>query len=236
MEHIQAVAVPEQPGEHILVTVVAAAKIQLQYYIKSDQHSWKILITELEVKSLQTLYALIPGDFFSCSWQFNLYVGILVVSILARSPEKRHAVFKWLITILTSVSVVSGTMLRIGWGVWQDIDIGLGKNRVERYFILSLASWIGCIIMDGYLILNIFRAYHGRMKKLVWDFCTNWTAVQTAEKVGLLISLATMINLGIDVYCSFNNLTTDVSLYVYFTLCVMCKIGRILVQGKDATS
>ena len=163
-------------------------------------------------------------------------MGIFVVSILARSPEKRHAVFKWLITILASVFVVSGTMLRIGWGVWQDIDIGLGKNRVERYFILSLVSWIGCIVMDGYLILNIFRAYHGSMKKsmkeLVWDFCTNWTAVQTAEKVGLLISLASMINLGIDVYCSFNNLTSDVSLYVYFTLCVMCKIGRILAQGR----
>ena len=126
-------------------------------------------------------------------------MGIFVTSILLRSPENSHAVFEWLITILASVFVVSGTMLRIGWGVWQDIDIGLGKNRVERYFILSLASWIGCIVMDGYLILNIFRAYHGSMKKLVWDFCTNWTVVQTAEKVGLLISLASMINLGIDV-------------------------------------
>ena len=103
---------------------------------------------------------------------------------------------------------------------------------VNHYFRLSLASWIACIIMDGYLILNIFQAYQGSMRQLVQDFWTNTTVSRTAERFGLLVSFLSMANLGIDVYGNFSALTSDVSVHTYFIVCVLCNLGRVLVQGQ----
>ena len=122
--------------------------------------------------------------------------------------------------------------MQIRWGEWQDIAIGVSTNSAERYFILSLVSWIACIIADGYMVWDIIRAYQHEMGRLVQDFLTNWTVVQTVEKFGLFVSIASMANLGIDVFCNFKNHTSDTSLYVYFFLCVACKLSRLLIQGQ----
>lgn len=150
---------------------------------------------------------------------------IFLTSILSRPPERRHPLFKWLITILASIFVLFGTILRTAGGEWQVIN-------VERYCILSLASWIACIVMDGYLILNIIRAYRGNMRQLAHDFRINWTMYRAVEIVGLLTSLVSMANLGIQVYNNFSNRTSDVSFYIYFSVCVVCKLGRVLLQGQ----
>lgn len=67
------------------------------------------------------------------------------------------------------------------------------------------------------------------------DFFRNWTLVQTVEKVGLLVSLVSMANLGFDVYNNFHSLTRDMSLYAWFFLAVVCKISRIIIQGTYNT-
>lgn len=119
-----------------------------------------------------------------------------------------------------------------GWrGEWEGVHIGISNYEIERYFILSLASWIACVILDGTLVLNIFRAYDESMRQMMRDFCTKWSPVQTVEKVGLFISFVSMVNLGIDVYRNLHHLTSDMSLYIWFFLCVICKISRVLIQG-----
>ena len=179
------------------------------------------------------------GDKF-CSWQFNLYVFIFIASIFSRSQERRHAVFIWLITILASVVVVFGTVERTtqisGWSPspCPSSDSALNKYEVNRYFKFSLASWIACIIMDGYTVLNIFLGYQGNRIQLVKNFFTKWTMPLIIEKAGLVVSLLSMISLGFGVYHNFNNLTSDTSLYVYFTSCVICKITRIAIQGQSS--
>jgi hypothetical protein len=133
--------------------------------------------------------------------------------------------------------MLSGTVERTaqirGWGEWRhDSTVGLNPHEIKRYFVWSLGSWIACIVVDGYLVLNCFREYKRSVREMVRDFVTNWTVAQTIEKVGLFISVLSMVNLALDVYRNFNHLTADTSHYLWFTLCVMCKITRLLVQGE----
>ena len=148
--------------------------------------------------------------------------------------------FKWLITILASVFVVFGTVERIiqisGWSPnpspCPSADNALSQHEVDRYFKLSLASWIACIIVDGYTVLNIFLGYKGNRIQLVKNFITKWTVPLLIEKGGLFVSLLYMIKLGFDVYNNFNHLTSDTWLYFYFAFCAVCKISRAFIQGQ----
>lgn len=162
---------------------------------------------------------------------------MVIISILARNPEKRHPVFKWLITVLASGLVICGTLQRIIQihrrdTSWQDADTELSQSEVEHYFTQSLMSWIACIIMDGTLAYNIIRAYQGDVKQLVRDFGQRWTPMETIEKVGLLVSCLSMLKFGIDVFDNFHRLTHDWSIHIWFFLAVAFKIGRIVVQGR----
>ena len=173
-----------------------------------------------------------PGDNDNyCSLQFNLLTVIFIVTIYSKPPEKRPIVLRWLITVLGSLCVVSGTLQRTakinGWVEWQE-DVAY---EIQHYFKQSLASWIACIIVDGYLVLNLSRAYKGRRRKILHDFFANWTVTETAEKVGLFISIVSMINLAFDVHENFNSKTSDTSHHVWFICCVVCKILRVTVQG-----
>lgn len=170
------------------------------------------------------------GDEF-CSWQFNLYVAIFLASIFSKSQERRHPVFRWLITILAPVLVVLGTMGRTiqisGCSsiLSPTLESTLSQCEVDWYFKLSLMSWIACIIVDGYAILNIFIDYQTFLLKNFFTKCL------IMEKSGLGVSLIYMVKLGFNVYYNFNHLTSDTSLYVYFTFCAICKVMRSLVQG-----
>ena len=89
--------------------------------------------------------------------QFNVFMPVVVVSILAKNPEKRHPAFKWLIMMLASGLVIYGTMQRILKIHTRDGNAELSKPEVEQYFTQSLMSWIACIIMDGTQAYNIYR-------------------------------------------------------------------------------
>lgn len=162
---------------------------------------------------------------------------MVIVSILARNPEKRHPAFKWLITILASGMVIYGTVQRILQihrrdESWQDTDAELSRPEVEHYFTLSLMSWIACIIMDGTQAYNIYRAYQGNVKRLVTDFMRQWTLMQAVEKVGLFTSCLSMLKFGVNVYDNFHHLTHDVSVHTWFFLALVFKIARIVIQGE----
>lgn len=104
---------------------------------------------------METLRAesVLPGDNF-VSQTFNMVATILIIAIWVRPPESRLPIFRWLITILAPMFVVSGTVQRTlqfrGRGEWM-----YSKSEVENYFKLSLGSWIACVIVDGTLALNI---------------------------------------------------------------------------------
>jgi hypothetical protein len=87
---------------------------------------------------------------------------VVIFSILARNPERRHPAFTWLITFLAPGLVNYGTAQRILQihtrnESWHDSNAELSKSEVEHYFTQSLMSWIACIIMDGTLAYNILR-------------------------------------------------------------------------------
>lgn len=177
--------------------------------------------------------SLLLGDHF-VSKQFNI-ITVIIVSILARNPKKRHVAFHWLITILASGLVIYGTSQRIlqihgrdeGW---HD-NAKLSQSEVEHYFTQSLMSWIACIIMDGTQAYNIYQAHKGNLRQLLQDFGRRWTVMQAVETVGLLTSCLSMLKFGVDVYDNFHHLTHDVSVHMWFFLAVGFKVGRIIIQG-----
>ena len=169
------------------------------------------------------------GDNF-VSMPFNT-ISVLVCAILIRQPERRHWFFKWLITILASVFVPAGTVLRIQHihghaGMEEEISI----SEAEKYFTQSLASWIACIIMDGTLAFHIYQAYD--FKKLVNEFLEVCTVTKAIEKMGLLITCTSMVRFAYNVYINFHYLTNDISIHTWFFLAVFFKISRIIIQGR----
>lgn len=154
----------------------------------------------------------LPGDNFVS----NILINVLILAILLRLW--RLQIFKWCITILGVLFVITRTAQRIallgGRGEWIHIN----------YFQRNLVSWIACVIVDGTLALYIWREYRGRRQQMLRDFIGNWTLV---EEIGLGLSLVSMANLGCDVYKNFHGLTHYMLLFIVF----VCMMSRIVIRG-----
>ncbi len=161
-----------------------------------------------------------PGDNI-ISDQFTFGIMPFLVAILV-GFQQRHLFFEWVITVLGSWLVCSGTFERV-LQISYDIDWQTIPSQVETYFYQSLAAWISCIIVDGRHTFNIIRAW-----PLEWHHPSRR---QILELAGVFVSCVSMIKYSFDVYYNFTNLTHDPSLYFWFYMAVFFKILRIFVQG-----
>lgn len=168
------------------------------------------------------------ADFFT---RFNIIIIPLILYVVFTGRTRRVLpIFEWLHTIAASTLVCLGTQLRviqIHGKEWADFN----SRILDFYFVLSLMSWVACIMMDGRHTIRICRA-HGRhlMQRL-----GRLNRTGLLELVGLLISLLSMIVLAHDVYNSFSQLTHSQAYYYWFFVTVLSKLSRFGMQGTPIT-
>ena len=144
---------------------------------------------------------------------------------------QRHFVFEWVIVVLGSYTVCSGTLLRALQikGVLHGADWHTSPDQVQTYFHESLTAWVGCVILDGRTTFNIIRVYSRRRLACLRG---RRTGTQVLELAGVLVSLISMVKFSLDVYNNFKGLTDDLSIYFWFMAAVAFKIIRIFVKGE----
>ena len=163
--------------------------------------------------------------------------SILILTVYLCMQTKIVGGLTWLIDIFAAIFLLVGTYLRtliLDGKTWShDCEAAQSSDYkvVSKYFIFSLMSWLALVVLETKSCVYISKAYFGKidLKKrtpLQWVkfFCYFLIAAN---------SVLVMLHFCTDVHQTFEHLTNETWLILYYWVAAVVKTLSVLLQGEN---
>lgn len=180
------------------------------------------------------LVSTITGENY-VSPQFHLIIFIVARLCSSTLTWIRTSTLTWIIDIFASVFLFFGTYERkkiLEVQSWtHDCHAAQTSDYepVSNYFVFSLVSWLAIVILETNSCIYVLNAAFGRIRM-------NRTIGQWLKVCGSFVfaanSVIVMLHFCTDVHQTFDCLTKDVGLVLYFWVAAFIKTSSIFLQGE----
>ena len=163
---------------------------------------------------------------------------IVVIAVYLCMKNKVLSRLTWLTDIIASGLLVIGTYERVsildgkGWSHDCEAALSSDSNVVSEYFVFSLASWLALAILETKSCMYVSNAYFGKI-----DLEKKRTFLQWIKFFLYFLipanSVLVMLHFCTDVHQTFEHLTKDTWLILYYLVAAVVKTLSVLLQGKN---
>ena len=161
---------------------------------------------------------------------FHLVMAVVLRLILGYKVLDKRA---WLVDIVAAGSLLYGTYTRtriLEGRNWANRETAITSDyrAVTNYFVLSVTSWIALFILEGKTCIQMFGTVFGKFR-----YPVNVPQVVKFFVCFLLASNSVLVILHFctDVHQTFEHLTSETPLILYYWIAAFTKVTSVFIQG-----
>ncbi len=160
------------------------------------------------------------------------------MAVVLHLIRSKHVLDKraWLVDIVAAGSLLYGTYMRtriLDGRNWANRETAITSDyrTVTNYFVISVASWIALFILEGKTCIQMFGTVFGKFSCPVKN-------KQLPQVVKFFVcfllasnSVLVILHFCTDVHQTFEHLTSETPLILYYWIAAFTKVASVFIQG-----